>query len=313
LTPGKCGRPVFELVQDLRARGITLRADGDLLRYRPASALSAEDVDRLRAAKVEVLALLRADGALDQSAAGGPPLEERRAVLPLAAPDTPIRNLITDYRAVLTGLYELAALGPDADPAECGQLLQEQMRLHDELGPEFAEAVDRQHAGAWAARTQRCPSCGLATQKRPPGPRTPDGWKPVFLEHLRQYGGAYKAARAAGVAPSTVWRQCDVDGAFAERMRDAREEFADTLEEGLAADAARTGNPVGRIVLLKKFRPNEYVEKYAVMNLNVSGELGSEEAASVLRAMLGDLGDSTRALLEGHPAAPALPEGDAAH
>lgn len=124
----------------------------------------------------------------------------------------------------------------------------------------------------------------------------------MFLEHLRQFGGAYRAARAAGIAPSTVWRACDVDRAFAERMRDAREEYADGLEEGLAADAAKTGNPVGRIVLLKKFRPNEYIEKHAVMNVNVAVELDSADGASFLRTLLPDMSPITRALIAGQEA-----------
>jgi hypothetical protein len=90
------------------------------------------------------------------------PVTEPRPAARLAPrPETPIRNLIAEYRTVLTRLYELAALGPEADPAECRQLLQEQQRLHDDLGPEFARAVDRQHSRVWAAHHQRCPMCGL--------------------------------------------------------------------------------------------------------------------------------------------------------
>jgi hypothetical protein len=148
----------LELVQDLRARGIILRADGDLLRYRPASALSGEDVDRLRAAKAEVLALLRADGALDQSAAGGPPLEERRAVLPLAAPDTPIRNLIADSR-LCSPAIRAGRPGPRRRPGRVPPAPQEQMRLHASW-PRIRCGRRRQYARAWAAQHQQCPSCG---------------------------------------------------------------------------------------------------------------------------------------------------------
>lgn len=72
----------------------------------------------------------------------------------------PTRDLLVEYRAVLTRLYELAGLGPDADPAECGPLLALQRTLADALGPAFARAVDRQYSRVWAAQRQQCPSCG---------------------------------------------------------------------------------------------------------------------------------------------------------
>jgi hypothetical protein len=46
------------LVETLRARGIHLRAVGDRIRYRPASALTPEDLETLRQQKAEVLKLL---------------------------------------------------------------------------------------------------------------------------------------------------------------------------------------------------------------------------------------------------------------
>ena len=47
------------LVSDLRARGITLVADGNHLRLRPGSALTRADLDVLRSRKADVLAILR--------------------------------------------------------------------------------------------------------------------------------------------------------------------------------------------------------------------------------------------------------------
>ena len=47
-----------ELVEVLRARGVTLEARGDRLRVAPVSRLTRQELDRLRAAKAEVLALL---------------------------------------------------------------------------------------------------------------------------------------------------------------------------------------------------------------------------------------------------------------
>ena len=49
------------LVADLRARGVTLAVDGDLLRCRPRSALTVDDLATLRANKPAVLSFLRAE------------------------------------------------------------------------------------------------------------------------------------------------------------------------------------------------------------------------------------------------------------
>lgn len=53
-----------QLVQALRARGVNLEPEGDRLRIRPASALSAEELEALRHVKPEVLRLLHAEHAL---------------------------------------------------------------------------------------------------------------------------------------------------------------------------------------------------------------------------------------------------------
>lgn len=48
------------LVATLRARGVTLRPDGDRLRVRPAEALAPGELEALRRHKTEVLSLLTA-------------------------------------------------------------------------------------------------------------------------------------------------------------------------------------------------------------------------------------------------------------
>lgn len=50
----------LEVVAHLQERGFTLVADGDVLRCRPGSALTPEDLDTLRSMKADVLAALRA-------------------------------------------------------------------------------------------------------------------------------------------------------------------------------------------------------------------------------------------------------------
>lgn len=49
------------LIADLRARGITLDPRGDRLRFRPASAVTAGEVEALRHHKAEILRLLEAE------------------------------------------------------------------------------------------------------------------------------------------------------------------------------------------------------------------------------------------------------------
>jgi hypothetical protein len=46
------------LVAELRARGVTLRPDGELLKVRPISKVSPEELEALRQHKAEVLAIL---------------------------------------------------------------------------------------------------------------------------------------------------------------------------------------------------------------------------------------------------------------
>ncbi len=64
------------------------------------------------------------------------------------------------YQRILGRLWDLAGQGADADAGDCAALLQEQARLCDDLGPEFAAAVSRQAAREWAHREHRCPTCG---------------------------------------------------------------------------------------------------------------------------------------------------------
>jgi hypothetical protein len=50
-----------ELLAQVLSHGVTLRAEDDVLHYRPKRALPPELVDQLRARKAEVLALLRTE------------------------------------------------------------------------------------------------------------------------------------------------------------------------------------------------------------------------------------------------------------
>jgi hypothetical protein len=75
------------------------------------------------------------------------------------APRAP--DLIAAYQRVLERLWYLAGQGPDANHRECAALLQEQARLCDELGAEWALTVSRQAARDWSAREGRCAYCAM--------------------------------------------------------------------------------------------------------------------------------------------------------
>src|SRR5262245_38117447 len=116
----------LELLRTLQARGVALRTDGDDLFVRPAELVQPAEVDALRRHKAEVLRLL----------------EPR-----------PRPELVAEYEAILGRLWRLNLLSESrhprarqADAEEARQLLDEQAKLCDELGPELAEAVCRHHA-----------------------------------------------------------------------------------------------------------------------------------------------------------------------
>jgi hypothetical protein len=96
---------------------------------------------------------------------------------------------------------------------------------------------------------------------------------------------------------------------FDAACHDARQYFADTVEENMLASADKHGNPVGYIVRLKALRPNEYIEKHAVVNMNLSGQLNPDDAARLLGAMLQHSSDDvTRAMLTPPPTLPETTE-----
>jgi hypothetical protein len=85
-------------------------------------------------------------------------------------------DLIASYELVLSRLWllnqpegvarsyrdgaDLARQAHEADREEARRLLDEQAKLCDELGPDFAEAVGRRHARFWAQMMKRDPWTG---------------------------------------------------------------------------------------------------------------------------------------------------------
>ena len=128
-----------------------------------------------------------------------------------------------------------------------------------------------------------------------------------FLDAYRSRGGLHRAAEAS---PASIRRPCAKNvsaiPSSTSRCSRPREYYADLVEETMLASADRSDNPVGFIVRLKALRPDQYIERHAVMSVSLSAELPGHDAAELLRAMLGTLTDSSRTLLSAGPP-PALP------
>ena len=109
--------------------------------------------------------------------------------------------------------------------------------------------------------------------------------------------------------PKTAWRWREQDPEFNEAVEDARQGYYDSLEEILQTLGKR-GNVVGPIVLLKKGRPADFIEKRleASISLQASASVSPEEARALLAQMLAAATPATlKALDEAGPRV-SLPE-----
>jgi hypothetical protein len=141
------------------------------------------------------------------------------------------------------------------------------------------------------------------------GQQLPPNWRTLFLEHYAEQGVRWRAAKLAGVSHQTVLNHEGYDPAFAQQVEDARQEFADSRELNLRK-LGDNGNVVGDIVLLKKHRPNDFIERRLEMSVSMSTTLDPAETRSLLAALLHTASPSTqRAILEpaGSEGAPAAP------
>jgi hypothetical protein len=153
----------------------------------------------------------------------------------------------------------------------------------------------------------------LTRKRRRPGPQLPDDWTARFLEYYARQGVRWLAAKCAGVSHDTVQRVEGADPAFRAQVENARQEFADSQELRLKK-IGQKGNPVGPIVLLKKHRPAEYIEKNMTISASITTQLTPADGRAVLRAMLGlGAGEGTleaagpepaRVVLDGEPSGP---------
>jgi hypothetical protein len=101
-------------------------------------------------------------------------LDARRAAAPLADPAVKpaaqaLLRHVSAYRRILLDLFRLAAwpastrdVERQATAAEARRLVDEEMRLVDELGPALADAVRAQIAEDYRETTRLCPLCGGA-------------------------------------------------------------------------------------------------------------------------------------------------------
>lgn len=125
------------------------------------------------------------------------------------------------------------------------------------------------------------------------------GWEKKYLKYVRLKGAKVRAARFAGISYRTAERRASADPKFAAAVEQALQSYADWCEEQLVAQAVEKGNPVGLIVRLKALRPELYIEKHAVMNINANVSIEGADGVALLRQMLGQATPSTqRAIVE---------------
>jgi hypothetical protein len=133
---------------------------------------------------------------------------------------------------------------------------------------------------------------------RKPGPPLPLGWKDRYVELIGQRGNFYETAELCGVHYKTALRERDRDPDFDAACMEARQLFADKLEHRMLDSAERSDNPAGFIVRLKALRPQEYIEKHAILNLSADlNELPPGDAVQLLRGMLSQTTPSTTKML----------------
>jgi hypothetical protein len=125
------------LLEQLRSKGVEVRADGDRLNLRPASALSPEELAQAKALKPDIMRLL--------------------APSPLPTPAHHLRVAIKQWFSMTV----VEADGRRSDPAAVETLYQQIVKLIDEIGPAFAATLIHEEARRFRWETGRCGWCGL--------------------------------------------------------------------------------------------------------------------------------------------------------
>jgi len=133
---------------------------------------------------------------------------------------------------------------------------------------------------------------------RPDTPR--EAWAEAYLCALAANGRHELAAAAAGVHSSIPRQQRDTDPAFAAEWDLAREFYRDALESELRRMGVVRFNPLPHFGLLKRERPERWIERSATFSVIADlNELPTADAVAVLKGMLSNTTDSTRKMLAG--------------
>lgn len=140
-------------------------------------------------------------------------------------------------------------------------------------------------------------------------------WYPPFIIALAKYGRITLAAGAVQVHRRVAYGHIAKNRALSAEVDAAKAHYRSGLEYGLAHQFHTTGNVLAGFGALRAELPGRYIEKQAIMNVNVSAPPEGVDAAGILRAMLQDVSPTTRALLAGPGSTvidvpPALPEAD---
>lgn len=127
-------------------------------------------------------------------------------------------------------------------------------------------------------------------------------WRPAFLESMARYGEWRLAAHACGIPSHIAWIAHQQDRDFADQVAEAKELYADLMQHEMLEIGRSNGTVNGHIAFLKAKRPREYLEKSAVLNMNVSAEASPADMLSLLRAVVQELpADARHALTAGDP------------
>ena len=147
-------------------------------------------------------------------------------------------------------------------------------------------------------------------EPKPRNPHKPKPWRTKFLEAYEASGRKYESAKLAKVSIKRLEHEIDRDPRFARLVETARQRYADSIEAKLEAMAAgQRGNVVAAIVLAKRHRPQEFIERHVMVQANVTALASPSDAQELLRRMLASNPAETRKALL--PANTSLPTADA--
>jgi hypothetical protein len=140
----------------------------------------------------------------------------------------------------------------------------------------------------------------LPKKKGKPGPKVPADWPEKFLEYYRQCGTRWLSARRAGTSHDVVTRREAADPHFAAQVETARMEYADSLEENMDRLTRKKSNVIAGIVMLKKHRPQDFIERKSELHVHAHAALTQADGRALLAAMLAQATDATLRELAQH-------------